>query len=145
MRADRVADARGSCDPGQCPAGAGAVHAPPGAGPQDRAGGAPVDGLPDGSQNRDRQRDVGGLGALAEHVQQLVAGLVAQVADVCGTGFRHAQPEHPEQADQRVVVRTGGAGGGEHRGELEGMEHGALSGLPRPPWAGSLPRLGWPR
>ncbi|HEX5996354.1 MAG TPA: hypothetical protein VFY84_14530 [Jiangellales bacterium] len=80
------------------------VHPPPGAGPQDRTSRPSVDGFPDGAQHRDRQRDVGRLGTLAEHVQQLVPGLLAQVGDVGRAGLGHPQAEHPEQADQGVVV-----------------------------------------
>ena len=47
------------------------------------------------AQHRDREGDVGRLGALAEHVQKLVAGLVAQVGDVRPAGLGHPQPEHP--------------------------------------------------
>ena len=63
-RADRVGDAGGPGDTGQGAARAGAVRPPAGPGPQDRAGGAPVDGFPHGPQYRDGQRDVGRLGAL---------------------------------------------------------------------------------
>ena len=82
VRADRVGDAGGAGGPAQCPAGAGTVHPPAGAGPAGSGRGAAVDGFPDRAQHRDGQRDVGRFGALAEHVQQLVAGLVAQVGDI---------------------------------------------------------------
>jgi hypothetical protein len=108
VRADRASDAGGAGDPAECPGGAGAVHPPPGAGSQDRAGGASVDGFADGAQHRDGQRDVGRLGTFAEHVQQLVPGFVPQVGDVGPASFGHPQAEHPEQADQHVIVRTGG-------------------------------------
>jgi len=101
---DRVTDTGSAGDAGQCPAGTGAVHPPPGPGTQDRAGGAPVDRFPDSAQHRDRERDVGRLGALTEHVQQFVAGLIPQVGDVGPAGLGHPQPEHAEQADQGVLI-----------------------------------------
>jgi hypothetical protein len=71
-------------------AGAGAGHPPAGAGTQDRPRSVTGDGLTDRAQDRDGQRDVGGLGALADHMQQLPAGLVPDGGDVGRAGPTHA-------------------------------------------------------
>ncbi len=63
-------------------------------------------------------------------MEQLVSGLVPDVDDLRGAGFGDPQPEHAEQAHQRVVVRAGGAGGGQQRGELQWAQHRALLPLP---------------
>lgn len=63
---------------------------PPGAGAQDRPGGASVDGFTDGAQDRDRQRDVCRLGPFSDDVEQLVAGLVADVGDVSAASLGDA-------------------------------------------------------
>ncbi len=128
-RADRPGDPGGVRGPGQCPAGTGAVHPPSGTGPPDWAGTAAVNGLPDGAQHGDGQGDVGRPGVLAEHVQQLVAGLVTQVSDVGGARLGHPQPEHAEQADQRVVVGARSACS-EQRGELQRVQHRPLLSFP---------------
>jgi hypothetical protein len=57
-----------------------------------------------------------GLALFAEHMQQLVADLIADVGDVGGAGLRHPQAE---QAHQGAVVRPGGAGRGQQGCELQ--------------------------
>lgn len=42
-----------------------------------------------------------------------------------------AQPDHPEQCDQRVRRRAALPGRGQHRGELQRVQHRPALGLPR--------------
>ena len=142
MRADRAGDAGGAGDPGECPVGAGSVHPPPAAGPQDRPGDAVADRFPHGPQNRDGQWDVGRFGAFAEHVQQFVARLVPEVGDVGRAGLAHPEPEHAEQATS-AWSSARSSGRGEQRGELQWVQHCALLSLPQH-LVGSPPRPGWP-
>lgn len=58
---------------------------------------AAVGGFADGPKHGDGQRDVCGLSAFAEHVQDLVAGLIADVVDVGVAGLGNPQSEHPQQ------------------------------------------------
>src|SRR4051812_24612930 len=71
-----------------------------------------------------------GLAPFPDHVQQLVAGLIADVGDVGVARLGHAQAEHTEHADQGVVVRTRRPGGAQQRGELQGVQDGSLLTLP---------------
>ena len=73
----------------------------------------------DGAQHGDRQRDVGGLAALAEDVQHL--GL-ARLAD--------AQAEHAEERNERVRGVAVPARGGQPGGQLQWVQDGPALALP---------------
>jgi len=101
-------------------AGAGVpVH--PGTAPvaQQRPVLAAVDGPVDGPPDRGRQRDEDDLGALADHAQDAVAVLLAEVGDVGGAGLEDPQPEQAERGDQGEVLTVGRLAGGQQRLELQ--------------------------
>src|SRR4051795_6431019 len=92
VRADPVVDTRAGAEPAQSPGGASSVQAMSEGVEQDRAVLAAVGGFPDGPEHGDWQRDVRRFGAFAEDVEDLVAGLVADVVDVGMTRLGNAKP-----------------------------------------------------
>ena len=74
----------------------------------------------DGAGDRRWQWDENDPAALAPHAEHRVTVLLAEIVDVRARGVEDPQPEQPEQADEREVVRVRRvAAGGEQRLELQ--------------------------
>lgn len=77
---------------------------------------------------------------MSDDVQDLVAGLVADVGHVRRAGLTDPQADHAEQRGQGVVDRAGDAGHGERGGELRRVQHGTPLALQADPGAGDRVR-----
>ena len=90
---------------------------------EDRAGRAIGDGSVEGSADSQRERDQGGLVALAVHSEHTVTASLPEGLDVRAGRLEHAEAEQSEHRHEYEAVGVGGvAASGEDRLELKVAE-----------------------